>query len=72
MKMSGNGAMSIRNKKRRRRVIRGMITKTRASAEQLAARLGRAGSNAAGTHSDQNWRKDPKRLRRDKSFRDER
>jgi hypothetical protein len=49
-----------------------MITKTRASAEQLAARLGRAGSNAAGTHSDQNWRKDPKRLRRDKSFRDER
>lgn len=61
-----------RNKKLRRKVIRDMITKTRATAEQLQARLGRAGSNAAGVHCDQNKRKDAKRLRRDKSYRDER
>jgi hypothetical protein len=49
-----------------------MITNTRASAEQLASRLGRAGSSAAGVHKDQNARKDAKRLRRDKSYQEDR
>lgn len=47
------------------------IRKLRASAEQLRARLERSRSGAAGVHRDQNARKDAKRVRRDKSYREE-
>lgn len=61
-----------RNKRRRRGVLRTMITNTKASAEQLRARLERGRSGASGVHNDQNHRKDTKRLRRDKTYREDR
>lgn len=61
-----------RNKKRRKGVIRNMIINTAASAEQLRARLELRRSGAAGVHDDQKKRNDPKRLRRDKSYREDR
>ena len=42
----------------------------RASSEQLRARLELFRSGAAGVHDDQRKRRDAKRLRRDKSYRD--